>query len=72
MNIKKEDVVSWFIMVAGMVIMGTQVYEYITGQIDGSAVEIGVFVIGFLLVRYPSALQDMVTAVGKKFTGKNE
>lgn len=64
----KDKIGDWAVLLFGLVLMATQVYEYISGQIEGSVVEIGVFVVGFLLVRYPSALTDIVKGIGAKFT----
>jgi uncharacterized membrane protein len=63
----QEKISDWFVLILGIILMGVQAYEYITGQIEGSVVEIGVFVIGFLLARYPSGLTDIVRNIASIF-----
>jgi hypothetical protein len=63
----QENISDWFVLILGLLLMGVQAYEYMTGQIEGSVVEIGVFVIGFLLARYPSALTDIVRNIASIF-----
>lgn len=55
-------------LIFGVVLVGTQIVEYIQGEIQGSKIEIGSFFIGLLLIVKPTILVDIANTITDKLT----
>ena len=64
----REKVVDYATLLFGIAIVVIQIVEYVKGQIEGSTVEVGTFIVGLLLMVRPTILVDIVKAFSGKFT----
>ena len=64
----REKVVDYATLLFGIAIVVIQIIEYVKGQIEGSTVEVGTFIVGLLLMVRPTILVDIVKAFSGKFT----
>ena len=64
----RAKVVDYATLLFGIAIVVVQIVEYVQGQIEGSAVEIGTFCVGLLLMVRPTILVDIVKAISGKVT----
>ena len=63
----REKVVDYATLLFGIAIVVIQIVEYVKGQIEGSTVEVGTFIVGLLLMVRPTILVDIVKAFSGKF-----
>lgn len=59
----------WFFLLAGIGLMGYQVYKYVTNQLEPEMLEGIVFFAGILLIMYPKSLAEFMLRIARRKGG---
>lgn len=62
----QAQISDWAFMLAGLFLMGWQIYKYTKDEIENYGLEAVVFCVGLLLLTKPQTLTDAATRIIKK------